>query len=138
MEAHETRTIGAVARAAGVSVEALRYYEAEGLLTPARDASGRRRYSPTDEDALRVIMALRGAGFGIRDIDAVIGSKHDDDSPTQRVDAGLAVLAELSRQLDARQAALDEARALCTRWQRELRAAKKALAAGASPEDLLN
>ena len=83
-------------------------------------------------------MALRGAGFGIRDIDAVIGSKHDDDSPTQRVDAGLAVLAELSRQLDARQAALDEARALCTRWQRELRAASKALAAGASPEDLLN
>ena len=61
-------SIGDVARAVGVSVEALRYYEAEGLLAPERDGGGRRRYSEVDVDQARVITALREVGFGIREI----------------------------------------------------------------------
>ncbi|MCC2594439.1 MerR family transcriptional regulator [Tessaracoccus sp. OS52] len=120
--------IGEVARAAGLSVETVRYYESAGLLSPERDDSGRRRYSTKDQDALAVINALRGAGFGIRVVREVIGAKRADDSPAQRLEAGLGIIEELSRRLDERQAALDEARALCDGWHRELLEAKKALA----------
>lgn len=45
--------IGALARATGASVRALRYYESEGLLDPRRDASGHRTY--TDDHTRRVL-----------------------------------------------------------------------------------
>lgn len=52
-------TIGAVARAAGVGVETVRYYERSGLLPPpARSAAGYRQYEP---DAVRRIAALKRA-----------------------------------------------------------------------------
>lgn len=42
-------SIGAAARAAGnLSVETLRNYERRGLLTPQRDSTGRRIFTPTD------------------------------------------------------------------------------------------
>ena len=52
-------TIGAVARAAGVGVETVRYYERAGLLAPPpRSAAGYRRYGP---DAVRRIAGLKRA-----------------------------------------------------------------------------
>ncbi|MBB1482638.1 MerR family transcriptional regulator [Tessaracoccus sp. MC1865] len=121
-------SIGAVARTVGVSVEAVRYYEAEGLIAPPRDDSGRRRYREVDVDALRVITALRKAGFGIREIGDLMAVKRGEDSPVQRIDAGLAALAQLARHLDERQAALDDARSLCQQWEGDLRTARQQLA----------
>lgn len=137
MAPHQALSIGAVARAVGLSVEAVRYYETEGLLSPGRDISGRRRFSEVDLDALKVITALRQAGFGIRDIEQVIGAKRTEDTPEERISAALEVLAELSTRLDARQAALDAARELCRGWQQELSTARDALAAGTDVEHLL-
>ena len=52
-------TIGAVARAAGVGVETVRYYERAGLLAPPpRSAAGYRRYGP---EAVRRIAGLKRA-----------------------------------------------------------------------------
>lgn len=137
MAPDQTLSIGAVARAVSLSVEAVRYYEAEGLLTPERDPSGRRRYTQVDLDALKVVGALRQAGFGIRDIERVIGAKKAQDTPEERIAAALTVLAELSERLDARQAALDAARGLCRGWQEDLTAARDSLARGADVGELI-
>ncbi|MBB1516631.1 MerR family transcriptional regulator [Tessaracoccus sp. MC1679] len=137
MAPDQALSIGAVARAVGLSVEAVRYYETEGLLSPQRDQSGHRRYTQVDLDAVKVITALRQAGFGIRDIEQVIGAKRAEDTPEQRISAALEVLAELTERLDARQSALDAARALCRGWQHDLSAARDAIAAGGDVEHLV-
>ena len=59
-------TIGEVARRTGVEASALRYYEKQGVLPPARRAGGQRRY---DEQAVRMVLVLRfaqQAGFTLK------------------------------------------------------------------------
>ena len=58
-----TLTIGQVAKAAGVNVETVRYYERRGLLTPSsRTDSGYRQYS--DDDLWRLAFIRRAQQFG--------------------------------------------------------------------------
>lgn len=125
--------IGDAARLAGVTVEAVRYYEAEGLLAPPRDASGRRTYRQVDVDALGVITALRAAGFGIREIGEVMDVKRAEDPPLARLDAGLSALDRLDASLDERQAALDRARELVAGWRADLAGARASLVGAAAP-----
>ncbi|WP_083959137.1 MerR family transcriptional regulator [Herbidospora mongoliensis] len=63
-------SIGQASEATGVGVEALRYYEREGLLLdPApRDASGRRRYRERDLAWIAGLVMLRETGMSIADI----------------------------------------------------------------------
>ncbi|MFL1405093.1 MerR family transcriptional regulator [Marinobacter sp. M1N3S26] len=55
--------IGALAQQTGVSVRMLRYYEAEGLLTPARTSSGYRDYGSADRDTVERIKMLGASGM---------------------------------------------------------------------------
>jgi DNA-binding transcriptional MerR regulator len=60
--------IGELVRRSGVAAPLLRYYEAQGLLRPERDANGYRRYG---EDAVTVVGQIRGlleAGLSTREI----------------------------------------------------------------------
>jgi DNA-binding transcriptional MerR regulator len=57
-----TWTVGELADDLGVTTRTLRFYEAEGLLTPER-AGGNRVYSQRDRARLRLI--LRGRRFGM-------------------------------------------------------------------------
>jgi len=57
-----TWTVGELAEDLGVTTRTLRFYEAEGLLTPEREA-GNRVYSQRDRARLRLI--LRGRRFGM-------------------------------------------------------------------------
>jgi MerR family transcriptional regulator, thiopeptide resistance regulator len=52
--------VGDPARATGLTVRTLHHYDRIGLLSPARDASGRRRYGPAETRRLYQIVALRG------------------------------------------------------------------------------
>ena len=55
---------GQVARAAGVGVESLRYYERRGLMPlPDRSLGGHRVYSDADVTRLRVIRAAARLGL---------------------------------------------------------------------------
>ena len=66
----EGLSIGQTSAATGVSVEALRYYEREGLLldpTP-RNAGGRRRYREPDIAWIAGLVMLRQTGMSIADI----------------------------------------------------------------------
>ncbi|MFF0344740.1 MerR family transcriptional regulator [Kribbella sp. NPDC004875] len=55
--------IGELARRAGVSTRALRYYEEQGLLTSDRTLSGQRIYPETAVERVRLIQQLFTAGL---------------------------------------------------------------------------
>ena len=55
--------IGELSRATGASARSLRYYEEQGLLVPARTASGYREYGPRAPESVRRIRALLAMGL---------------------------------------------------------------------------
>ena len=62
-------TIGEVAEMFHLTVPTIRYYDKEGLFIDLkRDASGIRKFSDKDIEALRVIECLKKAGMQIKDI----------------------------------------------------------------------
>lgn len=64
-----THTIGHAAKAAGVGVDTVRYYERQGLLSKAsRTASGYRLYTPADIQRLQFIRQAKVLGFTLDDI----------------------------------------------------------------------
>ncbi|WP_213815381.1 MerR family transcriptional regulator [Glaciihabitans sp. dw_435] len=60
--------IGDVARQAGVSTRALRYYEEQGLLSPERTASDQRTYAESAVERVRLIQQFFTAGLSSRTI----------------------------------------------------------------------
>lgn len=64
-----TLRIGALARAADVNVETIRYYQRVGLLsTPALPPGGQREYPVTTVDRLRFIRRAQQLGFTLDEI----------------------------------------------------------------------
>lgn len=61
MTGEEALTIGDVAARTGLTERALRHYEAEGLLRPARTSAGRRFYIARDLERLAQIAAFKHA-----------------------------------------------------------------------------
>ena len=69
----KTQSVGTVARAAGVGVETIRYYERVGLLDePSRKASGYRAYDNGAVERLRFIRRAKALGFTLREIKELI------------------------------------------------------------------
>ena len=105
-------TIGEVARRSGVATSALRFYEANGLITSERNESGHRRYHA---DVLRRVSFIRTAqrvGLSLGEIAAALGTLPDGRTPTAsdwarlagawrpRLDEQLAILTRMRDQLD--------------------------------------
>lgn len=62
-------TIGALARAAGVHVETVRFYQRRGLLAePKRPSAGVRRYGEEAAARLRFIKRAQDIGFTLKEI----------------------------------------------------------------------
>ncbi|BCK54252.1 MerR family transcriptional regulator [Nocardia wallacei] len=59
--------IGELADRAGTSTRALRYYEQQGLVRPARSSSGYRVYDEQELQVVRKIRALLELGFDLAD-----------------------------------------------------------------------
>ncbi|MFE0102415.1 MerR family transcriptional regulator [Streptomyces sp. NPDC059009] len=57
--------IGALAERFGLATHVLRHWEAMGLLTPGRDAAGRRRYGAAHLTRVAVILRGKEAGLGL-------------------------------------------------------------------------
>lgn len=69
MASDRSLRIGEVARAAGVNVQTVRYYERRGLLpVPRRAPSGYRLYEEETVRRLRAIKRAQALGFTLRDI----------------------------------------------------------------------
>ena len=70
--------IGKAAREGGVSVEAMRYYEQQGLIAaPDRDANGYRKYSADAVRRVRFIKRAQDVGFTLRDIGDLLSLQAD-------------------------------------------------------------
>jgi DNA-binding transcriptional MerR regulator len=65
--------IGQVARRAGITASAIRYYENEGLLPRALREGGRRVYDEPILDRLRLIELAKKSGFTIAEIRKLLG-----------------------------------------------------------------
>jgi MerR family mercuric resistance operon transcriptional regulator len=62
-------TIGALAKAAGVTVETIRFYQRRGLLAePGRPYGSIRRYSQSDLGRVRFIKASQRLGFSLDEV----------------------------------------------------------------------
>lgn len=79
----EAFTIGDLAETAGVTREAIRYYEREGVIPPAvRGGGGRyRRYTAADAERLRFVRRARALGFTLDDVRELLALAAGD--PTQ-------------------------------------------------------
>ena len=99
-------TIGGLAKAGGVGVETIRYYQRRGLLTePARPPGEIRRYGEADLKRLRFIRSAQAAGFTLNEIKELLDLDSSDDRARARQLASERVAA-----IDARIAELREAR----------------------------
>jgi len=68
-----TMKIGELARASGIAASRIRFYEASGLLEPARrQANGYREYGPEALTRLAIIDRAQRAGFALDEIRALL------------------------------------------------------------------
>ncbi|WP_448660217.1 MerR family transcriptional regulator [Sphingomonas sp. CJ99] len=105
-------TIAALARAAGVGVETVRYYQRRGLL-PVPDRApfgGIRRYDAAAVQRLRFIRHAQAAGFTLEEIGVLLQLDALDDRAEARSMAKARIAA-----LDARIAELQAARTALAR-----------------------
>lgn len=84
-QAKNSDTIGGLAKAAGVGVETVRYYQRRGLLAePARPPGEIRRYGDEDVRRLRFIRSAQGAGFTLNEIAELLDLDASDDRARAR------------------------------------------------------
>ncbi len=113
-------TIAGLARAGGVGVETVRYYQRRGLLeTPERTETGGhggsiRHYREGDVRRLRFIRSAQAAGFTLEQIAELLALDATDDRARARQ-----LAAERVRALDAKIAELKAARDALSRLARE-------------------
>jgi DNA-binding transcriptional MerR regulator len=103
--------IGQAARATGVSVQTVRYYERLGLLPrPHRTAAGYRVYAPEALSRLRFVKHAQALGFTLEEIREILRLRYDGRSPCEcvrgkleekleRVERELAALRRFRREL---------------------------------------
>ena len=76
-----TISIGQLAKATGVGVETVRFYERKGLLdVPARKNGGYRQYDGVAIDRLRFIRQAQQVGFTLKEIHDLLALRDDPDA----------------------------------------------------------
>jgi DNA-binding transcriptional MerR regulator len=98
-------TIGELARRAGVTASALRYYEERGLLPRPARISGQRRYPESAARLVGAILLYSDAGFTLAEQQALLAA--GASTPGERRRLMQRKLAELDEQIARAQAARD-------------------------------
>ncbi|MFD4390151.1 MerR family transcriptional regulator [Streptomyces sp. NPDC058486] len=98
-----TLKIGELAARFGLATHVLRHWESTGLLTPVRDAHGRRRYGPEHATRIAAIQRAKQAGLSLEAIRALL-SAGDPGERRSRLEAHRD---ELRNRLAQTQACLD-------------------------------
>jgi MerR family transcriptional regulator, copper efflux regulator len=102
-------TVGAAAKAIGVSAKAIRIWEAKGLLPPAgRTEAGYRLFSDDDIEILRFIGRSKTLGLTLPEIKSILDLHRQGTAPCDQVTA---VLDAHIRDIDRTIAELGELRA---------------------------
>lgn len=71
-------SVGEVAERFDLPTNVLRHWEAVGLLAPARDGAGRRRYSRDDVGRVAVILRSKSAGMSLEQVGVLLDSGAKD------------------------------------------------------------
>lgn len=112
MGASEGLSIGRLAERTGLAVSAIRYYEAQGLLHPWRNAGGQRRFQRADIRRLSFIMIAQKFGFSLTRIRAELDRLPKTRAPSKgdwtrvsatfrdELDARIETLQRMRNQLD--------------------------------------
>lgn len=112
------RTIGALARDAGVHVETVRYYERRGLLKQPWRSTGWRRY---DDGALKTLQFVKRAqelGFTLVEVDELLSLRASSSARTcnrvrARAEAKITAVDAKLRDLTAIRVALEKLTRVC-------------------------
>jgi DNA-binding transcriptional MerR regulator len=102
--------VGQLAEAAGVSVQAVRFYERKGLLpAPPRLSSGYRDYPAETVRAVQFIKQMQGFGFTLRELEGFIRLlESQPHSPTERRRCVEAKLQSIDEQIERLRSMRDE------------------------------
>lgn len=101
-------SIGALAKRTGLAVSAIRFYESQGLIAPARNAGGHRRFLRSDIRRLSFVLIAQKLGISLARIGALLARLPAHRAPDPEDWAGMA--AEMRSELDARIDALTRMR----------------------------
>lgn len=102
-EAHKTWTVGQLADELGITTRTLRFYEAEGLITPER-AGANRVYRQRDRARMRLILRGRRFGMTLAECREIVDMYDGADSSERRqLETLLGRLDEIAADLKARQ-----------------------------------
>ncbi|MCA0204090.1 MAG: redox-sensitive transcriptional activator SoxR [Proteobacteria bacterium] len=105
-------SIGALAERTGLAVSAIRYYEAQGLLTAERNAGNQRRFARAAIRRLSFILIAQQFGVSLAEIRALLASLPEGRNPSpadwrrislqfrDRLDQRIATLTRLRDDLD--------------------------------------
>lgn len=108
----EFLSIGNLASRTGLSITAIRFYEAEGLISAGRNAGGQRRFERKDIRRLSFIKICQGLGFSLSKIRQVLLKLPEGRTPTKRDWEKLS--REFSQDIDERIEALSQLRETLT------------------------
>lgn len=96
--------IGDLAKRAGTTTRALRFYEAQGLLTAPRSANGYREYGDEELRLVTEILTLQGIGFSLDDtrpfVDCLRAGYETGDACADSIETYRRKLAEVDACLD--------------------------------------
>lgn len=84
MRASDRLSIGQLADRTGLSVSAIRYYEAEGLVAAERNAGGQRRFLRSDIRRLSFVLIAQQFGFTIDQIRTQLQNLPEKRTPTKK------------------------------------------------------
>ncbi|WDA42914.1 MerR family transcriptional regulator [Erythrobacter sp. BLCC-B19] len=99
--------IGDLAKAGGVSVETIRFYQRRGLLCEPPRGAGARRYQQADLERLCSIRAAQTAGFTLEEIASLLDLNPDDRAAARALaEARIAAIDEKIATLKAMRVAL--------------------------------
>lgn len=112
-------TIGSVAKAAGVNLETIRFYERRGLLPePPRTDGGYRVFPPETIRRIRFIKRAQELGFSLREIQELLALRVDSRTSCadvrRRAQAKIADVEQKMRALQVIRKALVRLTAACT------------------------
>ncbi len=115
----ERLRIGKIARAAGLTVEGVRFYERRGLLEPAaRSEAGYRLYGPDALDRLAFIRQAQTIGLTLEEIRHIVALTRAGVPPCEEVRSFVrAKLAEVDRTLFGLKALRRRLTTTLGRWQ---------------------
>lgn len=111
-------TIGALAKAAGVGVETVRYYQRRGLLAEPQQTRGAYRvYGEHELARLRAVRRAQQLGFSLEEIDGLLALNEDTDRARARAlaQSKIELLDARIRQMQEMRNALTELVGCCQR-----------------------